>query len=82
MDRQLFCDALLGFKSVPVHLRLLQRAHLLFLSPDTTQDVRHACWPFGAANTTGVSFPESHIHADIHLGRHTTVEYIYSDETL
>ena len=53
VDGQLLSDALLGFKSVPVHLRLFQRAHLLFLSSDTVQDARHACRPFGTTNTRG-----------------------------
>lgn len=44
VDGQLVCDALLTFEGVPVHLGLLQRAHLLLLPSDTTQDAGHSCW--------------------------------------
>lgn len=53
VDGQLLCDALLRFKSIPVHLWLLQRAHLLLFAPNTIQDIGHACRPLHAANTKG-----------------------------
>lgn len=81
VDGQLFRDALLRFKSVPVHLGLLQRAHLLFLSPDATQDARHARWPFAAANTTEASVQESHIPQQTRLfGRLITACDLSSNE--
>lgn len=43
VDGQLLGDPLLWFKSVPVHLWLLQCAHLLFFPSNTTQEAAHTC---------------------------------------
>lgn len=54
VDGQLLGDALFRLEGVPVHLRLLQRAHLGLLAPDPVQDARHACRALGTANTSSI----------------------------